>query len=316
MSYSRLTKKDRIRISRYRKQGKSKSEIAKLLGVHRSTISREVRCNLHQRWYSSWRAHNYARTRQRVRRYPYKFNPVTWSLIEERLQMKWSPEQIYWRLKSEGQKMVSIETIYKYIYMERKLGGRLWQHLRRAHKVRRRRVHSRTQGKVGDNPTPIMKRPKEANLRRKVGHWERDTMLGGNHQAAVLVFTERKTRFNKFIKLKKRKALEVTDKTVKLFKDLPCITITNDRGQEFSDHKRCAKKLKVKIFFCDPYSSHQRGSNENRIGILRQYLKKQFNPKNLTEKRLSEIEIEINNRPMKCLDWKTPHEVMFKKVLH
>ncbi len=211
---------------------------------------------------------------------------------------------------------MSIETIYKYIYIERKLGGNLWRHLRRSHKARRRRVHSRTLGKVGDNPTSIWERPRAVENRNEVGHWERDTMLGGGHQAGVLVFSERKTRFNKFIKMKKRRAAEVTDKTIEQLKNLPCHSITNDRGQEFSDHKRCSQKMNVKIYFCDPYSSYQRGTNENRIGILRQYLKKQFNPKSLTQKRLSEIEMEINNRPMKCLDWMTPSEVMFEKVLH
>lgn len=316
MSYSRLTVKDRIRISCYRKQGKSQAEIARLLGFHRSTICREVRRNKHIRKYDYWRAHKYARNRQKVRRYPYKLNPVVLNLIEERLQLKWSPEQIYWRLHSEGETMVSIETIYKYIYLERKLGGNLWLNLRRAHKVRRRRLHSRAVGKVGHNPRSISLRSKAVNQRKSIGHWERDTMSGGGHQAGVLVFTERKTRFNKFVKLKTKKALEVTNQTIKIFKDLPCTTITNDRGQEFSDHQRCANEMRIKIFFCDAYSPQQRGTNENRIGILRQYLHKQFDPKTLTQARLNEIELEINNRPMKCLDWKTPYEVMVEKVLH
>ena len=315
MSYSRLTKKDRIRISEFRKQGKSKSEIARLLGFHRSTISREIKRNFHFNRYNSYRAHNYAKTRQKVRRYSYKLTPETWSLIEERLKLRWSPEQIYNRLKLEGENIVSIETIYRYVYIERKLGGHTWQYLRRAHRVRRRRLYSRN-GHMWNDPTSIRERSEEINQRKNIGHWERDTMLGKGHAAGVLIFTERKTRYNKFIKIKKRNSIEVTDKTIKVFKTLPCKSLTNDRGLEFSDHRRCAEELGVKIYFCDPYSSYQRGSNENRIGILRQYLHKQFNVKKLTEERLSEIENEINNRPMKCLDWKTPSEVMLKEVLH
>lgn len=316
MSYSRLTYRDRVRISRLRKQGKSQSEIARNLGVHRSTISREVRRNKHQRWYSSLRAHNYAKSRQRVRRYCYKLTPIVISLIEERLQFKWSPEQIFWSLKLEGQDIVSIESIYKYIYINKSGGGNLWRNLRRSHKTRRRRIHSRTHGKVGDNPLSINERPAEVKSRTSIGHWERDTMSGINSQTGVLVLTERKTRFNRFIKLSGKKAKEVTVETIRALKGLPIKSLTNDRGQEFSDHKRCASKLKIKIYFCDPYSSHQRGTNENRIGVLRQYLPKQFDPKSMTQSDLQQYEYEINNRPMKCLDWKTPHEVMMENMLH
>jgi len=316
MSYSRLTYRDRVRISRLRKQGKSQSEIARNLGVHRSTISREVKRNKHQRCYSSLRAHNYAKSRQRVRRYCYKLTPVVISLIEERLQFKWSPEQIFWSLKLEGQVIVSIESIYKYIYINKSTGGNLWRNLRRSHKTRRRRVHSRTIGKVSDNPLNISERPAEVKSRTTIGHWERDTMSGINSQPGVLVLTERKTRFNRFIKLSGKKAKEVTVGTIRALKGLPIKSLTNDRGQEFSDHKRCASKLKIKIYFCDPYSSYQRGTNENRIGVLRQYLPKQFNPKTMTQSDLQQYEYEINNRPMKCLDWKTPHEVMMENLLH
>lgn len=316
MSYSRLTFRDRVRISRLRKQGKNQSEIARNLGVHRSTISREVRRNKHQRWYSSLRAHNYAKARQRVRRYCYKLTPVVISLIEERLQFKWSPEQIFWSLKLEGQAIVSIESIYKYIYINKSAGGSLWQNLRRSHKTRRRRIHSRVRGKLGDNPLAINERPAEVESRATIGHWERDTMSGINYQTGVLVLTERRTRFNKFVKLSGKKAKEVTIKTIRALKGLPIKSLTNDRGQEFSDHKRCASKLRIKIYFCDPYSSYQRGTNENRIGVLRQYLPKQFNPKAMTQSDLQQYEYEINNRPMKCLDWKTPHEVMMENLLH
>jgi transposase, IS30 family len=129
----------------------------------------------------------------------------------------------------------------------------------------------------------------------------------------VLVITDRKSRFNKFRKLNRRFAPKVTQETMKALKELPVKSITNDRGQEFSDHERCAEKMKVQIYFCDPYSSYQRGTNENRIGILRQDFPKKTDLTNLSNKELKKIEFEINNRPMKCLDWLTPYEVMMKK---
>lgn len=315
MSYSRLTVKDRIRISRYRKQGKSKSEIAKLLGVHRSTIGREVKRNLHQRKYDFWRAHKYARNRQKVRRYSYKLTPEIWSLIEERLAKKWSPEQIYNRLKFEGTAMVSVETIYKYIYEDKKVGGRAWTQLRRSHRQRKRRLYTRNKGKL-KGAVPISKRPKEVEARKTVGHWERDTMLAKGYRVDVLVLTERRTRYNRLLKVMGKKALEITAKTAKGIKMLPCKTITNDRGQEFADHLQCEKKTGARVYFCDPYSAFQRGTNENRIGMVRQYLPKKYDYTKVTQADLNEIESEINSRPMKCLDWKTPAEAMMESMLH
>ena len=131
----------------------------------------------------------------------------------------------------------------------------------------------------------------------------------------MLVITDRKSRFNKLRKLNRRLARRVTKETVIALAGLPTRSMSNDRGTEFADHKRCAKKLKVKVYFCDPYSSYQRGTNENRIGILRQYLPKKSSLNRIGNVKLEKIEFEINNRPMKCLDWRTPYEVLMKKRL-
>ena len=137
-------------------------------------------------------------------------------------------------------------------------------------------------------------------------------MHGEDKKASVLVFTDRKSRFNKLRKIDRRKATTVSEHTVSALENLPVKSITNDRGLEFSEHESCAKKLRVKVYFCDPYTSSQRGTNENRIGALRQYLPKGLDLKSLTQENLDKIEFEINNRPMKCLDWRTPYEVMME----
>jgi IS30 family transposase len=179
--------------------------------------------------------------------------------------------------------------------------------------VRKRRFPSEDRrGKI-QNARPISERPKGANSRRSVGHWERDLMVGKNHKSAVLVVTDRKSRFNKLRKLDGKHAKKVTRETAKALKGLPIKTMSNDRGQEFSDHQNYEKKSKVKVYFCDPYSSYQRGTNENRIGAIRQYLPKKTDLTNLTNKDLEKIEFQINNRPMKCLDWMTPVEFMMEK---
>ena len=138
-------------------------------------------------------------------------------------------------------------------------------------------------------------------------------MLGLDRKMGILALVDRKTRFNKFIKLNRRTAPKVTAATIKALQGLPIASITNDRGHEFADHQSCSDKLGIKIFFCDPYTSSQRGTNENRIGILRQYFPKRTDLKKVSPGVIRKVEFEINNRPMKCLDWKTPYEVMMRK---
>jgi len=313
MGYRRVTGEDRLRIKDALDQGLAKAEIADKLGFHRSTIGREIVRNSGRRGYRPKQANRLAREREEAKHGPYKLTPVIMSMIIERLELKWSPEQISNRLRIDGHETVSSETIYKLIYEDKETGGELWRHLRRAHRRRKRRFPSEDRRGVIQNATPINERPKKANKRKKLGHWERDTMLGKNRKASVLVITDRKSRFNKLRKLDRKKATTVTKETVVALKGLPIRSLTNDRGQEFSDHEACSSKLGVTIYFCNPYSSYQRGTNENRIGVLRQYLPKGLDLTELTNKELRKIEFEINNRPMKCLDWKTPHEVMMEK---
>lgn len=313
MSYRRVTWEDRIKIHCLKQQGKNQTEIAEAIGKDKSTVSRELRRNKGGRGYRPKQAQRLATEREATKHRPYKMTEGTCAEIKSRLEKKWSPEQISNRLKLEKKPTVSAETIYKFVYADKKAGGELWRNLRRAHRSRNPRFPSENRrGRIKD-ARPISKRPESAKERKRVGHWERDTMLGLDRKTGILALTDRKTRFNKFIKLNRRTAPKVTSATIKALKNLPLVSITNDRGQEFADHKNCASKLGVKIFFCDPYSSYQRGTNENRIGILRQYFPKRTELKTISQARIRKIEFEINNRPMKCLDWRTPYEVMMGK---
>jgi len=313
MGYRRVTVEDRLRIKDGLDAGLSKSTLADKLGFHKSTIGREISRNIGQRGYRPKQAQRLASEREQSKHGPYRLNPVIMMAIIERLELRWSPEQISKRLRIEGHETVSAETIYKLIGEDRNSGGKLWSFLRRSSRRRKRRFPSEDRRGRIQNATPISERPKSANKRKKLGHWERDTMLGKDRKASVLVITDRKSRFNRFRKLNRRLAPKVTKETIAGLKGLPVKSITNDRGQEFADHQRCAKKMKAQIYFCDAYSSYQRGTNENRIGILRQYLPKKTDLSDLTNAQLKKIEFEINNRPMKCLDWLTPYEVMMGK---
>jgi IS30 family transposase len=190
-------------------------------------------------------------------------------------------------------------------------GGNLWRQLRRSRRRRKRRFPSEDRrGQISD-ATPIEERGKGAENRKKRGHWERDCMIGKDRKNAVIAMVDRKSRYNVFSKIKQKLAVKVTARTVSMLGDLPLRSITNDRGHEFADHKRLRKKLGVKVFFCTAHSSWQRGTNENRIGVLRQYLPKGTDISKLHWKTLRKYQNEMNHRPMKCLDWRTPHEVMF-----
>jgi len=313
MSYRRVTSEDRLRIKDGLDAGLSKAAIADKLGFHKSTIGREISRNKGHRGYRPKQAHNLALAREAPKHGPYRMNPVIMMRIIERLEAKWSPEQIYRRLQLEGDAIVSTETIYKFILEDRQNGGVLWKNLRRSGRHRKKRFPSEDRrGKI-KNTRSISKRSKKANKRKKKGHWERDLMIGRNHESAVLAIVDRKSRFNKFRKLNGKHAKRVTKETITALKGLPKKSMTNDCGKEFSDHQSYEKKTKVKVYFCDPYSSYQRGTNENRIGLLRQYFPKKSDLTKISNKQLQVIEFEINNRPMKILDWKTPYEVMMGK---
>jgi len=309
--YRRVTDEERLLMQAYLAEGLSFSAIASKLGFDRSTISREVARNSGDRGYRVKQACRKADERQRYRLEPRKMVQETVRNVETLLKRKWSPEQISNRLEKDGKPTVADETIYLHIYKNTAAGGALWRNLRRSRRRRKRRFPSEDRrGQIKD-ATPLRKRGKKANKRKRRGHWERDCMIGQNRKNAVIAMVDRKSRYNLFSKIKQKIAVKVTGRTVSMLKGMPCKSITNDRGKEFADHKRLKKKLGVKIFFCDPYSSWQRGSNENRIGVLRQYLPKGCDISKLHWKTLRKYQNEMNDRPMKCLDWLTPHEVMF-----
>ncbi|HXH31280.1 MAG TPA: IS30 family transposase [Bacteriovoracaceae bacterium] len=308
-----MTWEDRIKIKLLVQQGKSNTEIAGVIGKNKSTIGRELKRNSGKCGYRPKQAQRFAQAREDLKHRAWVLTDELKSDIFNRLNKKWSPEQISNRLRVESRPTASVETMYKFVFADKENGGVMWKNLRRSNRSRKRRFPSEERrGRIKD-ARPISKRGKAANDRKTVGHWERDMMIGADRKAVVLALVDRKSRFNKFIKLNRRFAPKVTAATIKALKGLPVASITNDRGLEFADHKNCSRKLKVKIFFCDAYTSSQRGTNENRIGILRQYFPKKTDLRNISNRAIRKVEFEINNRPMKCLEWKTPYEVMMKK---
>lgn len=313
MKYRRVTNEHRICLKTMLEAGISQAKIALKLSFHPSTISRELGRNSGLRGYRVKQAQLRCDERQLYRFNPRKMLPAMIEVVTQKIQLKWSPEQISNWLRINGHPFVAPQSIYTFLYEDRKNGGTLWKNLRYAHKQRRRRFpNEERRGRI-QNARPIAKRPNGANKRKKRGHWERDTMLGKNRKNAVLVLTDRKTRYNLFSKLSRRLAPLVTQRTVKLLQGFPVRSITNDRGHEFASHQKLELKLGKPVYFCEPYSSYQRGTNENRIGILRQYIPKGSDIAKLHGRTLRKIQDEINQRPMKCLGWRSPYELMLKK---
>lgn len=313
MNYGRVTYSHRLSIKTMLDGGLTQTQIAEKLGFHRSTISKELKRNKGGRGYRSKQAEKFCQQRQEYRWQASRMLPPVIEAVEKKLALKWSPEQIRNRFKKSNLPYVSAETIYRHILKDKQSGGSLWRNLRYSHKRRRRRFPSEDRrGKI-QGATSIDKRPDGATNRSRLGHWERDSMLGSPRKGGILVITERKSRFNKLSRVSQRTARKVKNATIKSMTGLKCKSITNDRGLEFYEHKELTERTGIPVFFCDPYSSYQRGTNENRIGVLRQYIPKGSDLRCLDEAKLQYIENEINNRPMKCLDWRTPYEVLFNK---
>ena len=313
MSYRRVTALEREQIALFLKVGPNQIEIADKLGFHRSTVSRELKRNRGLRGYRPKQAEALAKARQAWRSDPRKMTPELTTRLTRLLRFQWSPLQISKRLALENQETVSPETIYRFVYRDSKSGGRLFSNLRIAHRKRRPRfprASSDRRGKIQD-AISIEERTAGANNRSRKGHWEADTVIGRNHKGAVLILVDRKTRKIRLEKLERRQAQKVTRAMKRALTKESVRSITSDRGQEFSQHKSLSLSLKVPVYFCHAYTSSERGTVEQSIGVLRQYLPKGSDLSKVTRRKLKKYESRLNDRPMRCLNSQTPNEVCY-----
>ena len=311
-TYTQLTQEERYQISVLLKIGQNQTEIAEMIGKHKSTISRELRRNQGQRGYRPKQAHQMSL--DRVKKAKPRIQEATWTLIESKLQEDWSPEQISDWLKQNTDIQVSHERIYLYIYVDKRAGGSLHQHLRCQKKRRKRYGGYDRRGKL-PNRRSIDERPEIVDQRQRIGDWEVDTMIGKRHRQAIVTLTERKSRFSMLRKVERRKANLVSTAVINLLQPVAdrLHTITGDNGKEFAEHERIAQELEVSFFFAHPYSAWERGANENMNGLVRQYIPKNRDLLSVTDEELLLIMNKLNHRPRKCLDFKTPFEVFFEQ---
>jgi len=310
-NYTQLTQEQRYQIYALMKVGIRQTEIAKVIGVHKSTISRERRRNRGLRGYRPKQAQRLAKIR-RAKAVTTRISSDTWILVESLLRDDWSPEQISGWLFRERQITVSHEWIYQFVLTDKRQRGDLHQHLR-CKKQRRKRYGSPNYRGRLLNRVSIDQRPKIVETRSRIGDWEIDTIIGKGHKQALVSLTERKSRLTLLAKVQRKSAEAVSRSIRRLLGPLAAkvLTLTSDNGKEFARHQEMATALQANFYFAHPYSSWERGLNENTNGLIRQYFPKKHDFTTITEKDISMVMNKLNNRPRKCLAFKTPNQVFF-----
>jgi len=310
-NYTQLAQEQRYQIYALMKAGHSQAVVAELLGVHKSTISRELKRNKGQRGYRPKQAHQFAQQRQQDKPRS-RISLETRTTVERLIRLQWSPEQISGWLKRTGRDSVSHEWIYLHIYSDKAVGGNLHIHLRCQKKRRKRYGSKSVRGQLVDRQS-IEDRPALVESRSRIGDWELDTIIGKGHQQAIVSLTERKARLALLAKVEHKTAEQVTRAILRLLKphSEKVHTLTSDNGKEFAKHQEIAAKLAADFYFAHPYSSWERGSNENMNGLVRQYFPKNCELKTVTDKEIQIVMHRLNNRPRKCLGYLTPNEVFF-----
>lgn len=308
-SYRHLAYEQRCQIHILKESRYSIAKIARSLGVHRSTIARELKRNSNAQGYQFTLAHQKAIER-RKESHCRKMTPEMISVIEEKLKMDLSPVQISGWLKRHGKENVGYETIYKYIWADKKKGGSLYKHLRRSGK----KYNKRSKGMAGRGCIPgridITKRPAIVEEKKRVGDWELDTITGAQQQGAIVSIVERVTKLTMLIKVPHKTAQGVSEALIKKLGPLQqfVLTLTSDNGKEFAYHQNVSKELKADFYFATPYHSWERGLNEHTNGLVRQYFSKGMNFEDISEADIERVERLLNNRPRKILAFETPLE--------
>ncbi|HKJ31355.1 MAG TPA: IS30 family transposase [Bacteroidales bacterium] len=323
--YTRLSEKERIQIESYLLVHKTVTQIAELLNRPKSTISREIkRCkSLPGKWYSADQAHWHAVFRNRLKRIDSKLSQdkMLRDYVIKRLKQKWSPEQVANRIKREypldPNMRISYESIYKYIYFEaqedlkKQLVQCLTYNKPKRHSGAKRSIYM---GKIPGRIT-IEQRPEEITSRKEEGHWEGDLVIGKGQTSAIGTLVERKTRYTIIVPLKSKKSTHVVNAFANELLALPenfRKSLTYDNGIEMTKHRLFTQITKMNVYFAHPYSSWERGTNENTNGLIRRVFKKKTDFNKVLDFQLKELQESLNTRPRKILNWKTPQEKLLE----
>ena len=305
MNYTHLSLGERYQIYALIGGEHSINFIARALNRSPSTILREIRRNKSLRGYQVNNAHKKACARRSNNALSIIAN--VWDWVTDKLKENWSPQQI-----AGVHGGLSHMSIYRYIWTNKRKGGRLWQCLRRKAKPYRQRLTAETRGRINDRVS-IHERPSIVDARTRIGDWEADTIIGQHHKQAIVTLVERKTGLLKMKRVDNKTAQQVSEAMIELLKPvrLQVKTITSDNGKEFAQHKKVKQKLFSSFFFADAYASWQRGTNENTNGLIREYLPKGCDFRQVSDDEMQDIENKLNNRPRKRLGFKTPMQAFY-----
>lgn len=316
MHYKQLTLEQRYQIKAFLTARYSICLVADLVKVHKSTIYREIGRNKMKRSYDPSIANEKALLRRKYSRKKKRLSDEIKSLISNGLKAGWSPEQICGHCKNNGLEMISHESIYRYLASNKMFGGDLCKYLRRG-KKRKNQYGSLVRAQPIKNRTSIEQRPPEVERRNRIGDWEGDLVIGKNHKGALLTVVERRSRYvlAKFIPSKK--AAVVADALIELLEPLKNLvhTITFDNGSEFALHEKIASQLGATVYFAHPYSSWERGTNENTNGLIRQFIPKGTSFDGITDGFVHKMIKSLNSRPRKVLGFRFPETIFAEGLI-
>jgi IS30 family transposase len=316
MSYAHLSATEREVIAFRRIAGDSLNQIARLLGRSHSTISRELRRNSTSTLYAPQAADKQARERRHKARHAKRRNdaPLVAQVLEW-LRQEWTPEIIVAKLRMlfprDCRMRVSVETIYQWVYANASAGGDWYRYLWRPRKQRRKQRNGLKKILI-PNRTGIEERPSGANNRSRYGHWEGDTVEGRKGSGGLATHVDRKSRYLLGQLLSDKRATSFSGATCASFSWIPKSlrrSCTYDNGTENADHQCITVKTGMDIYFADPYSPWQRGTNEQTNGLIRRYFPKGTDFSKVTQEEVDAVVMKINKRPRKCLGYRSPYDV-------
>lgn len=320
MSHKHFSIEEREIIAIRLAEGVNPSRMAKELGRHHSSVIAEIKRNNIDGDYFPARAQALADRRRSESKEPWKMvDPRIASYVKRCLKCCWSPEEIAGRMEKDfpdnNEMRISHETIYAWIREDKRLGGKWRSYLRQSGKKRRKRYGSSdNRGRIVGR-VDIDKRPKIVDRRARLGDWEGDTVEGAKGSGYLVTLVDRKSKYLVlgFSKTKEAETVRrAVERSYRRHGELPCKTLTLDNGKEFADHQRLSANLELEIYFAKPYHSWERGLNENTNGLLRQYFPKGMDFGRITPSYLRKVEAELNARPRKTLNYRTPEEVMWE----
>ena len=317
---SHLTYEQRYAISVMLKAKYRQKQIAEAIDKDKSVVSREIARNCDKRngnYDADLAERKYEKRRDSKPKKVY-FTAEIQEMVEDKLAKKYSPEQIVGVAKKQGVACVSHERIYHHIWKDKRKKGNLYDHLRTKGKRYRKRGAAKDSRGIIPDRVDISQRPKVVDDRERAGDLEIDTIIGKNHQGAILTVNDRASGLLKMKKLEGKSAQQLAMATIELLEDMkPFLnTITADNGREFAAHQTISKALEIDFYFARPYHSWERGANENLNGLIRQYIPKQTDFSTITDEYIKFVENELNNRPRKRHDFQTPNQIFNQLTNH